>query len=589
MIVSSAFPFLAPLGAGELIGHYIQRNARYTTSASLSMVFKALLGRKPGLYGMPSGLGRFHEIVGHVFGPLDMLLEEHTELNWYCRGLPGEKYAQQRRNLVEKLKGPVRLCHPEVTLGATDGVERYCPECDEIHLRDNGFKYAHRELCAPYVMACRKHGVELRWRGMQGRLFDAECHRPLDPGQLPQCVEFARRTALCLNTAAEGGVFTKADTLRRLKEAGFLSETGRLAVGETVRTFISTFGGAFPDERMKYMCTSEKSIMGALRNLMRPDRAVFPLYCILLSWMAEERARTRQNKSVPENSPRRRALSPLTEEQVRSAMAEHSTLSVASAALNVNMKKLTALCLLYGIPISRRAKTLDAVLLENIHAAFDARLTPGQIVTRFAVSLSTAHWIRSCRADLAELKEHRLQQRTIEDRAAWEHAVLANSSETTTALRRMYSPLWARLRRHSKNWLEEHRAALAPIGALPRGPRLMPLTHITKVVAGRAALACEKKGRKPAWKTLGRLQRATGITEYQMRRLLQSSDLDGILEVKERFVRRRLLWVDKTNENLKRWEVVRKSRLRESTITKFHESQIKIMKKESKKIETKIE
>lgn len=58
-------------------------------------------------------------------------------------------------------------------------------------------------------------------------------------------VQFARRTAHCLNTAAEIGSYTKADTLRRLMEAGYLSATGRLAVGDTIRTFVDMFGDAF--------------------------------------------------------------------------------------------------------------------------------------------------------------------------------------------------------------------------------------------------------------------------------------------------------------------------------------------------------
>lgn len=566
MILSSAFPFLAPLGAGELIGHYILRNARYTTSASSRMVFKELLGRKPGLNGMPSGLGHFHEVVGHVFGSLEMLLDGHTELNWYCRGLPVEKYAQQRRNLVENLKGPVRLCRPEVTLGATDGVERYCPECEEIQLRDNGFRYVHRELCAPYVVACRVHGIELRWKGKQGRLFDAECHHPLEPSQLSICVEFARRTAHCLNTTAENGAFTKADTLSHLMKAGYLSETGRLAVGDTVRTFISTFGEAFPDERMKYMCSTEKNIMDALRNLMRPDRAVFPLYCILLSWMAQERACSKQRKSVSVSSTHRRTLSPVTEDQVRMAMAEHGSLRAASTALNVNIKKLTALCLLHGIPFARRTKTLDVVLVENIHAAFDARQTPAQIVRRFGVSLSTAHWIRSCRADLAELKEHRVQQRVREDKALWEQVVRASPGATTTALKLMNYSLWARLRRNSKSWLEDHGAVPALIRGPRRSCRSMPLEPTVNRVIAKVAAASEKGGRRPEWKTLGRLQRATGMTEYELHRLYQLSALKKYLETKASFVHRRLIWGNATPERFKLWKIARKAGLRESTI-----------------------
>lgn len=567
MIATSAFPFLAPLGAGELIGHYILRNAGYSSSASRRMVFEELLNQKPGLHGMPNGLGRFHQVVGHLLGSLDMLLDEHTELNWYCRGLPPEKYERQRRNLIEKLNGPVRLCRPEVTLGATDGVARYCPECDEQQLHDYGFRYVHRELCAPYVTACSKHGLELLYRGKQGRLFDADCCHPLSPGQLQMAVQFARRTAHCLNTAAEIGSYTKADTLRRLMEAGYLSATGRLAVGDTIRTFVDMFGDAFPDERMHYMCSSAKCISGALRNLMRAERAVFPVYGILLSWMAEERVRPTGNKSVSVRTTKRHVLPTLSADQVRVAMVEHGTLTAASRVLGVNMKKLTALCLLHGVPINRRAKTLDPVLWESVHAAFDAGLAPSQVVKRYGVSLSTAHWIRTCRADLMELKSKPVQRRAIEDRALWEQVLLANPGKTTTELRTMNYSLWTRLRRNSFTWLQEHRAPPSAVRAHRRNNWPKPLTQTLNKSVRKAASACEKEGKLPLWKTLGRLQRTVGITEYQMRRFHEATTIDGLLESNSTFVRRRLEWADPSPGKLKSWRAARKAGLRATTIS----------------------
>lgn len=572
MITTSNFPFLSPMGDGELLGHYILRNAGYTSSASVRRVFRDMLNRKPSLYGMPNGVGRFHEVVGHVFGSLDMLLNEHTELNWYCRGLPPEKYFLQRRNLIEKVNGPVRLCHPDVTLGGHDGVERYCPECDAEHQHEYGFKYLHRELCAPYVEACLNHGLELRWRGKQGRLFDVECCHPLNPGQLGIAVEFARRTAHCLNTIAENGPYTKADTLRRLKEAGYLSETGRLAVGDTVHNFIDKFGESFSDERVQYMCSSEKCIVAALRNLMRPERAVFPLYCILLSWMAEEQVRTKLTKSISLNLPKRRVLPQLTADQVRSAMIEYGTLTAASDVLGVNMKKLTSLCLLHGVPISKRTKILTPPLLTKIHAAYDARMTPGQVMKKFDISLSTAHWIRTCRKDLTELKDERVHLRNAEDKATWEKVLLANLDKTTTTLKKMHYSLWARLRRNSKTWLEEHSSITT--GCQRRRSRTWPepLKRTLNKALQNAASSCEKNGRRPLWKTLGRLHRSVGITESQIRRLHQQETLDELLESNSTFIDRRLQWADPAPGKLKAWKVARKAGLRKSTISRIQQS-----------------
>src|SRR4051794_10574716 len=160
--------------------------------SSIRPLCHQLLARKTGLDCMPSCLEEFHSSIGHLFCDIDTLLARHTHYHYYCRGLPADKKEEQRRRLLGKVAGPVRLCRLPVLFTPSEGEYMVCPECRIQTVKSYGFEFVHRSSVAPFVSVCSLHGRPLETSAKQGLLFDQMCRSAATSYQLSRAFEFAR-------------------------------------------------------------------------------------------------------------------------------------------------------------------------------------------------------------------------------------------------------------------------------------------------------------------------------------------------------------------------------------------------------------
>ncbi|WDZ95755.1 TnsD family Tn7-like transposition protein [Herbaspirillum sp. WKF16] len=561
------------LPSGEIIPAFIWRMMNFGAAYSMDGAYKALYGKRRGLDGMPSNLVALHESVGHLYKSLDEWVHEHTEYHFFCCGLPRTKFEEQLRRLKYRFKGPVRLCRLPPIFGVLEGRYRKCPECEAQQLARVGFSFIHRFMGAPFIQYCPEHRLPLAGFHSQILLFDKHCEQPATPAQVDHDVELGNRINHCMLVSAEQSGYHKEEVVTKLKASGWISDSGRLHLTEFTQRFCKRFYRTFADARLDYLTQSDKHINDALRSLLREERGIHPIWCILFVWFSESELRL-ATKSAVKNL---RVTKTPTKEEIASQMEQHGTLTATAKAMGIDMAKLTCLCSSYMIPFNAKPKKYDAALVSAINAAYDKGMRPADVMKRFRISQTMAYRILRGRADDLNPENKAIGLRTEEAKRRWLAAIESRPGLSYTALRKLHQRVWMQLYRKAPEWLKLHRPTASVAG--PRTRRRAPgeLLKLFGSALNEANAQCRRSNARPVHISLYRLRSLTGISESTQRGLQRARVLQESYETRPRFINRRLNWVRNRNKNmsLKTWDLARRAGLRKQTVLEARSTKTK--------------
>ncbi|SAK99561.1 hypothetical protein AWB76_07742 [Caballeronia temeraria] len=557
---------IPPFPRGQLVNDFLENLFFTDVPRSLLIACRTLLARRPGLDSMPSGLSQFHEVVGHLYGTAYEIADEHTLLSYFCCGLRRCKFAAQTERLINVTPGPVRLTRLPVLFDVLEGEHLWCPECQEEQRRDYGFTFNHRRTAAPFVNTCFKHRCLLRPRSGQYLLFDERCVKTPTPFQLANGFEFCRRVSDCSEQSAECSNYHKDEVARSLIASGWRNESGRLNLREFVDEFCAFYRNAFSDDRLDLLVQSTSLVENGIRGLLREERAVHPVWCILFAWFSEYCYRTpcRVTKAIVERRP------PPTADELRAVMQHCGTLSATANALAIGVSKVAVLCRRFGIPASWRPKRVGCETIEAILSSVAHGMSPREVEQKFGLSRSTIYRILASHPDILTARRRAIAARTENAKALWDAATSRLPSLSDTAIRRELPAVWAQLYRHEGAWLQQRQRKLLVNRAKHRNGRPTPLLHRLEAALAQAHESCNQPDKPPVRRSIYELRRRIGVSEYAFRSTLQGSPSLVGSELRKSFVCRRLAWaqtrIADPIQSVSAWKIAHEAKLRLSSI-----------------------
>lgn len=569
---SQHFPILPPFMDGQLPSSFVHKILQFNRKTSLPLAYKHLIGHKKGLDGMQRGMSDLFEIVGHYYyDNVETLIYRHTEYYFYCCGLPREKHQSQFERLAGMLNGPTRLVRLPVLCAFSEGANLRCQECEESQLNDEcGFTYDHRRMTSPFLMVCPIHGTKLTSSTEQLLLFDKSCQPTITRSQIRYSQELGARAAYCMEVPPEISGYHKEDVIEALTQAGRIGENGRLLMSETIADLQKFAQGKFADVRLDHFLQTPNYIDNALRALLRHDRGVHPIWCVIFKWFAEECPRVASPRLPTEERRRRPTVTP-THEELESQIKLHGTLTATATALDMNLNRVIALCNCYGISYTKRTKRIDAALDAAIQTEYDNGADPAEVAQRCGVSIATAYSRLRSRSDGLSPQLRKIRARTEKAKVAWMRLQTLHPNHSTTQLRRIATDIWTQLHRHDRQWLDSNSPVLRARCRHQKADAPQLLVEKLRLAAQKAKELCMSPHDRPIRQSRYRLQHLLGVSEYAIRKSKEFRQTAHPIEEYGDFVARRISWASKQDiqPSLKQWRLARLAGLRESTIERF--------------------
>jgi transposase len=219
----------------------------------------------------------------------------------------------------------------------------------------------------------------------------------------------------------------------------------------------------------------------------------------------------------------------------------------ASAALGLSADSLLRLARQHGIPYQSRPKKISHVDKQEIIASLEAGHTASETASAYKVSLATVYRF-SPYSGQSKMPVRELQSKRRLDaaRKSWLAALEQNPGSTVTEIRHKLGAEWSYLYRHDPGWLRMH----SPKRTKSRIPGTSK-THAALLAVAVGALneaseQCESTPSAPIRRSAYRLQALSGLSEYQIDKLLHSANvrqLNVASETQSSFVARRIRWV----------------------------------------------
>lgn len=563
------------IAPGEDVKRYVERTGECSGIPAPLVTSRRLLRRpRPAQDGMTNGLLVAHNLLGHAIGSLEKLKTEHTLWSMYCCGLPEEKHTLQWERLLRQGFGPVRSTRAPVLFSVGEVTNHQCPECEQASLKAlwGGFTYFHRRLAVPYASVCPIHKIGLRIINEQLRLYDQQCAGEPNAYQFEMAWILSLHMEHCLDGAPSTSKFNKVAAIATLKAAGWIDANGRIHVQVLVATFIKFFEGAFADARLALLCQSEEHITNALRSLLRTDRGVYPVWCVLFVWFAEQCQSNLLKTTSPSVPPL--GTAPPTSLEVKMALDTHGTLKAAANALKVSRQTLTALCRCFGLDFSPRPKKVDANLRQEIHQALTVGMPAEEVVIRYGISLTTLYrelkaWpellLPGKKKRLAHIEKARLKWMALQD---------GHPGVADTTLRKLEPAAWSVLYRNDRAWLAARRHT--DIEKTPRKPKQYQsdLLNMLNSSLSDAAQLCADEDLAPGRKSDYSLRKIAGITESQYRVMTSKGLIADYRESRTEYIERRLAFAKRqgAGSTMPAWRLAKAAGLRKATIERHTKS-----------------
>lgn len=559
---------IRPCPKGEYLTWWLKSAARLTGDVDLQTLSHEIFGHRVGLDGMPSGLMEFHRQIGHLLGGIDDLLSDHTEFNLRCCGLRALRQMQQRERMLVMSHGPIRLARLPVLFEPSERLRRYCPECALEQISSVGFSFVDRAANAPFVSVCGIHGVALLPACGDENSYIEACQGERSKYQLACEKALSARMVHCLETSPTTSGYSLSDVLDLLTRSGWRDENGRFARSALVCAFTKFFCGAFSDRRLATLVADERIIDGALRNLVKVERGVHPIWCLLFRIFAENCGR--QNRWPHEHANVGRVL--LDEGRLRALLLEHRTLRAAAKVIHVSEARLALCCKRYGVERRWRAKFLRPEMISQIERAVSGGQGIPSVCQTFRVSLSSVYRVISAaglRTDRANARAVRVES----DKEAWLKFVTAEPELSRTQLRRRYCAVYERLRRYAPRWLKEHLPPPAKRNRTQlRTPRPSGLLAAMGDAAKAAVAHCDSADGRPAHRSVYRIRSSLRVNYYAFEVSRAAGSVCVVPESRRQFVERRVDWADTCWHSLRRNQnsLAKRASLRPRTIVEHY-------------------
>jgi hypothetical protein len=477
-------------------------------------------GRLPLLDAMPSSLGLLHDELTHIFGDIDWLIGEHTLFNFYCCGLPRSKFEAQKKNLIHKLKGPVRLCRHPLLFESCEQTNKHCPECEKEQLKEYGASFITLRSCFPFVNVCSVHGEVLKSMKKQLLLFDDYCQAPPNKYQIGKTMELARKIEECINNSLEHMDTHMDDIIRLLKDRGYIQENNRCQVA-LLRTHIAAhFEGAFSDKRLALLCSSPDLLDNAIRTLLRENRAVPPMYCVLFKMFLENAVsvhkpvKQSQQEASPEQAKKQWNTVYMTKKEMEELLDAHGSIAAVSKEVGINQTKLASACKLLRIRHVWRPKKVDEKTVEQIESAFRKGSTEAEISQMVGLALTTVYRVLETIPGIVGLRQSRREAGHEQDRVLYLKLREENPELTRNQLKERYKSLWQRLYRRDKEWLATN--APTPVTKTYHAHNPPPAELVEKFDFAVKAVAerCFNQDTHPINGSNYQLRKMSGVSEH---------------------------------------------------------------------------
>lgn len=294
----------APAATGETATSLAEL-AAFTTGSEAARQLSARCYRRcaPLVGTLPSRATRFCDATEDAYGTPARVVSAFSLAPLYMRGM--SPVMQER--LVAQLVGGLRsrTCGPRlrpfIQCGNRHGLQ--CPECAKLASDQHGRRVSYCMHCIDFVTRCPLHDCKL--------VSDDECsslEEMLSSHTSLNSAHNAIRYAQVAQTLAFGCPSrpARADIRRRLLEKNYLSETGRCRLDSLRSAFTAVFSDGFEDVRLNELLARTDIAETSVHLLNREDRAVHPIFLILLQWLSCEvdtlPTRSRPSKAVMSNS-----------------------------------------------------------------------------------------------------------------------------------------------------------------------------------------------------------------------------------------------------------------------------------------------
>ncbi|MEX3984061.1 TnsD family Tn7-like transposition protein [Paraburkholderia sp. EG287A] len=561
---SPTLAVISPFPNGETVNSLLQRNAALAGDSSLRKISRQLLARGIGLDGMPSRLEEFQARVGYLFGNQTELEANHTLLAYELLGVPKERQAEQTRRMRESCKGPIRSSRLPVLLSPSERAFLVCPECAEEALDIHGFSFTHRRNVAPFVAACPLHFCWLRASSTQEPLFDAACCGARPVRKLRNAIEFAKHSDICVAGTHAVTEYSKPRVIDALRDARWLLPSGRLRLSELVTTFVAFYRDYFDDCRLNALVSTHDYVDTALHALMREDRAVHAVWCILLKWFSQHC----ECPGVLEAPRARRPVQRFSADQARAALSQHATVVAAARVLGTSAHALTIFCRCSGIPVDARPSKLDDVTLARIQQHLAAGMRPQDIALATGMSTSSVYRVLVAMPSVESYYRKALTHSTDETEALWLKMRREHPTATQTQLRDLAPAAFGVLRRNAPEWLKQQSyAKQAKRMTAPASRPHSGLSALARAIRTADSYLDSLEG-PPVRRSAYRLRELLGISEYAVTSSLPKMQAGAFPQSREGCIAARVEWARRQgmNAHADHWRMARAVKLRQITL-----------------------
>lgn len=549
---------------GETVNSFLRRGANFAGDSSLRRISRQLLARGLGLDGMPSRLDEFQARIGYLFGDRDALEAKHTLLAYELLGVPPDRHEVQKARVRMRCAGPIRSSRLPVLLAPSEGAFLVCPECEEEALDRYGFSITHRRDVAPFVLACPYHFCWLRSSAQRQLLFDAQCRRALTTQQLPNAIHFAMHSVACVEGDEMFSAYRKAGVIDALRTGHWLTECNRFRLSELIKTFQSFFRGRFDDCRLDTLVSTPDYVEAALRSLIREERSIHAVWCILLTWFTQNCECRR-----PSNFTRmHREVKVLSDDRVRAALSLHDTVVSAANELGTNAHQLTIFCRCAGIPIDARPSKLDNMTLTAIRQHIGAGTHPRDIARITQMSTSSIYRVLAAMPQFESHYRRLVRHSTEEAKQLWLMHRDEHPEATQTELRRSAPATFAALFRNAPEWLKREHPRAAPAHSRVCVRRSAVVVSALTRAAEIAEVRLRSLDVPPRRRSAYRLRELLGINEYALRSSITRSTLRTSFQTRDDYIAARVDWVMSRGSHVRldHWRTARAAMLRLTTL-----------------------
>jgi hypothetical protein len=563
MMDSSLELYVRPAN-NELLGLSFLARLRTANTHILSEDAALLFGSKAPTNGLlVKGLQDFCRRTYDLLGTAETLLNQNTHFHRVSVAYETlEQVEAFKLRVMSGAAGPSRGPRAPALFGEDALSCPSCPECDRENLKKYGFRVDLR-FHVPYVNVCPIHDVPLHFP--LDTLYAALCAG--DPAFISKGDrEYARRNYKCITTAWADSPFRKEQIRLKLRDNGWFSEKGHLHFQAAVNAFVEKFGAAHSDSRIRALLSSKEAVANALRNLLREDRTLEPVWCIYFQQFAEEvQYRNPIRPSRPAPIPRRNLLP--TAEEVREAFHKGETVTGAAAILGIDITKAAALGRRYGVSFTKKPKTIDQAVRARVESMLSKGAAPAAIASEVGLSLTSVYRVLCANEYCSLVHKEQVNREHLERaRTMWLSLCEKERLASASALRKLNPAAYTYLYRHDPAFLQQHKPETARFSRTAKRRPPHELVTLLQAAISAADSQCDRPGAVTRSSNYRRRQ-LTGLSEYALTKVVGSppAESHGV------FVKRRVRRTIEEKPELSKARVsalAREAKLRPSSLRK---------------------